>query len=140
MDASPPAWLRVMTHCRLGASARPRDMMRSLTVPGTGPNVPTPSRWIPVPDVPVYPVLSIASLRAGGAEHFPNVMDAGPAVYFRMARYAILQALRLMGVKAEERVLVPAYHCSSMIAPITYCARKAKPNTAWPHTLLCLGP
>ncbi len=95
-------------------------MARSLTVAGDGPNVPTPSRWIPSASFPVYPILSSQSLRHSPAMPSPNVLDTGPAIFVQMARYAIALALRAMGTQPGDRVLVPAYHCSAMVTPVLH--------------------
>jgi len=96
----------------------PRQMTKSLTVPGEGPNRPQASRWIPAPDVPVYPVFSGATLWRGPVRSYPSVTDVGPAVDVPMARYAIALAFADLDLREGDRVLIPAYHCDAMVAPL----------------------
>ena len=105
---------------------RNRRMTRSLTAPGRGPNVPTPSRPIPVPDVPVQPVLSLRSARFGAAEPVPSVLDAGRPAYTTSGQAAIALAARHMGIGPRHSVLLPAYHCASMVEP--FSAQGASPR------------
>ncbi len=86
--------------------------------PGGGPNRPRVSRRIPVPDIPIYPVLSGGALWPGRRAAYPNVLDAGPAAFVRLGRYAISLAFKCLDLRPDDRVLVPAYHCDSMIVPM----------------------
>lgn len=93
-------------------------MMRSVTVDRDGPNVPLPSRWIPVPDVPIWPVLS-AKLFSNDRRASPrSIIDAGNTVYLMAGRVAIGLALKLAGVQKGDKVLLPAFHCTSMVDPL----------------------
>lgn len=96
-----------------------RRMMQSLTVPGEGPNVASPSRWIPVPDIPTWPVLSVRGLLKERGISDLSLLDAGPCTYVMAGRVAIGWALRLAGLTAGDKVLVPAYHCTSMVDPLS---------------------
>lgn len=96
-----------------------RRMTRSLTVASDGPNVPQISRWIPVPDVPITPVLSGATFLSGRTSPVPSILDAGESVYVPAGRSALGLALRLAGVTEGEDVLLPAYHCMSMVTPLS---------------------
>ena len=98
---------------------RKRRMTRSLTVPGRGPNVPIPSRPIPVPEVPVQPVLSFQSARSAGADPVASVLDAGRPVYTTSGQAAIALAARQMGIGPRHSVLLPAYHCTAMVEPFS---------------------
>jgi perosamine synthetase len=73
------------------------------------------------PRVPLAPVLSGASFRRGGAARLPSVLDAGEVRLVTSGRIAIALALREMGVKAGDTVLVPAYHSLSMVPPVLWC-------------------
>lgn len=101
------------------SSKMKRRMMRSITVPGDGPNVPQPSRRIPVPDVPVWPILSAAAFLEERKSSTPSVLNAGHSVYVTAGRIAIGLALRLAGVAPGDKVLLPAYHCASMVDPLS---------------------
>ncbi len=51
---------------------------------------------------------------------WPNVTDSGGVVWTTSGRAAIFLALRALGVKPGDRVLVPTYHCPTMIAPAVH--------------------
>ena len=85
-----------------------RQMTHSLTIPGEGPNRPQVSRWIPLPDVPAYPVFSGSTLRPARARSYPAVSDVGPGVQVSLARYAIALAFADLGLREGDRVLLPA--------------------------------
>ena len=95
-----------------------RRMMRSLTMPSDGANVPLPSRWIPVPDIPIWPVLSPSALLSRPKPLAPSILDAGNSVYVLAGRVAIGLALRLAGLVEGDKVLLPAFHCTSMVEPL----------------------
>ncbi len=101
-----------------------RRMTRSLTVQSEGPNVPNLSRSIPVPDVPVTPVLSVAAFLSRQTSPIPSILDAGNSVYLPAGRSAIGLALRLAGVEEGDEVLLPAYHCMSMVTPLALVSAK----------------
>ncbi|WP_256081141.1 aminotransferase class I/II-fold pyridoxal phosphate-dependent enzyme [Massilia sp. YIM B04103] len=70
--------------------------------------------------LPVAPPLSMASFRRGGGPHVPAILDAGAARLVTSGRVAIALALRQMGVGAGDTVLVPSYHCASMVEPVIW--------------------
>ncbi|WP_229423028.1 DegT/DnrJ/EryC1/StrS family aminotransferase [Telluria aromaticivorans] len=77
------------------------------------------------PSLPIAPVLSRASFSgapgaAGGARP-PSVLDAGQVRMVTSGRVAIALALRQMGVRQGDEVLVPAYHSPSMVPPVLWC-------------------
>lgn len=76
--------------------------------------------FYPRPAVPVAPVLSWSSLRGGGAPRLPSILEAGQVRTVTSGRIAIALALREMGVKAGDAVLLPAYHCASMVEPVLW--------------------
>ena len=99
-------------------------MVQSLTVAGAGPNQPTESRWIPVPDVPVRPILSLRTFFGGNRSPQPCVLDQGYCLDVSAGRIAIARALEMMGLGPDDKVLVPAYHCASMIDPLAWVDAK----------------
>lgn len=80
-------------------------------------------RQHPLQLVPGSPVLSFDSL-VGGKNNNPSILDTNNIVYLTSGRMAIAQALLLNNIGPGDEVLVPAYHCSSMIAPIEYSGAK----------------
>lgn len=69
--------------------------------------------------LPLTPVLSAGALVGRRAPHIAAVTDAAHTRLVTSGRIALALALRAIGVKAGDRVLVPSYHSVSMIPPIT---------------------
>lgn len=66
---------------------------------------------------PKSPVFGWASLR-GGAAQAPGVQQLPHTRLTTSGRAAILQALRQMKLPAGSAVLLPSYHCPTMVAPV----------------------
>jgi hypothetical protein len=82
-----------------------------------------PSESITVPDypkshIPIQPVLSLASFSRRRPRHVPSVLDAGKVRFVTSGRIAIALALQQMKIGKNDKVLVPSYHCSSMVEPV----------------------
>ncbi len=73
--------------------------------------------------VPGSPILSLGSL-LGGKTTNKSILDIDNIVYLTSGRMAIAQALLLNNIGPGDEVLVPAYHCSSMIAPVEHSGAK----------------
>ncbi len=71
----------------------------------------------PKPLYPTTPVLSWDSFRGGRKHSVSSILDAGESRHLTSGRMAIGIALKLMGIGPGDRVLVPAYHCTSMVSP-----------------------
>lgn len=71
----------------------------------------------PRPKIPVLPVLSSGTFREKTIFRYPSRFFSADCLSFRSGRAAIAQALRLAGVGRGDEVLVPAYHCGSMVEP-----------------------
>lgn len=91
-----------------------------MTIPGDGPNVPRPGRLIPVPDVPLKPILALDGFVRRSPAPIPSVLDAGDIVQLTTGRVAIALAVEIMGLERGHKVLVPSYHCASMIMPLSW--------------------
>ena len=91
-----------------------------MTVPGDGPNVPRLGRLIPVPDAPVKPILSLTGFAPRPSARIPSVLDAGDVVQLTTGRVAIALAVQILGLRHGQKVLVPSYHCASMIMPLSW--------------------
>ena len=74
----------------------------------------------PPPRIPTAPILSFASLNFEGGKRPPSILDAGETRFVTSGRVAIALALRQMKVSADDSVLVPSYHCASMIEPVIW--------------------
>ena len=70
--------------------------------------------------IPTHPVLSFRAFLRGGGPWVPSVLDAGQRRFVTSGRVAIAQALRQMKIGPGDSVLVPAYHCASMIEPVVW--------------------
>jgi perosamine synthetase len=91
------------------------------TAPGTFQGgAPAPQLHFPAALAPVSPVLSSASFFGKGAPQVRSILDAGPVREVTSGRIAIALALRQMAIGAGDSVLVPSFHCSSMIEPVTW--------------------
>jgi perosamine synthetase len=74
----------------------------------------------PAASAPVSPVLSFDSFFRDGAPAVASILDAGERRAVTSGRIAIALALRQMNVHAGDSVLVPSFHCASMIEPVTW--------------------
>ena len=72
----------------------------------------------PAPAVSAVPVLSWEEFQGGDNEQIPSLLDVGETRLTTSGRMAIGLALRLMKVDRGDEMLVPAYHCSSMLEPL----------------------
>lgn len=71
------------------------------------------------PKIPPGPVLT-ANAFFGSDDKTANLLDVGQSLYLTSGRMAIALALELGKITRGDEVLVPAYHCSSMVAPILH--------------------
>ena len=67
---------------------------------------------------PRLPVLGWSAFSGERAAPIPGVLDVRHRRYTASGRAAIALALRVLGVVPGDRVLVPTYHCPTMIAPV----------------------
>lgn len=85
---------------------------------------PPPEAELPAPfpasAIPLAPVLSAASFLHQNHPPVRAITDAGTVRLVTSGRVAIALALREMGVVEGDAVLVPAYHCGSMIEPVIW--------------------
>lgn len=71
----------------------------------------------PRPRVPVLPLLSGLSLGRSGSSRSICLADRYPYRALASGAAAIALALREIGIGAGDTVLIPAYHCRSMVEP-----------------------
>lgn len=74
----------------------------------------------PKPRIPTLPVLSLASFNYSAGRNIPSVLDVGGTKFVTSGRVAIALALRQMKISKNDKVLLPAYHCSAMIEPVIW--------------------
>lgn len=85
--------------------------------------------------IPTHPVLSLAAFLPRLGRRVPSVLDAGDRRLLTSGRVAIAEALRQMNIGPGDSVLVPAYHCASMIEPVVWSGAtpifyRVKPDTS----------
>lgn len=90
----------------------------------------------PKSQIPTQPVLSLASFAgASRPARLGSILDVGTAKFVTSGRVAIALALVQMGIGKGDKVLVPAYHCASMIQPVVWAGAtpvfyKVHPDTS----------
>jgi dTDP-4-amino-4,6-dideoxygalactose transaminase len=67
--------------------------------------------------IPKQPVLERGAIRKQPTG-LPSLLDLPNKALTRSGRSAIVMALELLGIGPGHRVLVPTYHCPTMVAPI----------------------
>jgi len=88
----------------------------------------------PKPAIPVSPVLSWRSLGSGKTS-VSSILNVKNIRLATSGRCAIALALKALGVKDGDKVLLPAYHCTSMVDPVDWLGAKStfyriKPDTS----------
>ncbi len=111
------------------------DIFCSTLTDSAPPNPATPAMDYPRAHIPTQPVLSFGAFLRGGGPWVPSVLDAGHRRFVTSGRVAIAQALRQMKIGPGDSVLVPAYHCASMIEPVVWSGAtpvfyRVKPDTS----------
>lgn len=71
---------------------------------------------LPVPGLPVLGWNSFGGTADGGT---PCMLDEPTRVYTTSGRASLLLAMEMLGVGPGVRVLVPTFHCPSVVAPVT---------------------
>lgn len=66
----------------------------------------------------MIPALTTGSLSLSGRKNLHHIAGSRRVVPYRSGRIAIANALRLAKVQAGDEVLVPAYHCPSIVEPV----------------------
>lgn len=72
----------------------------------------------PRPKVPMLPVLSISSVLGATSKKETSFFSNQKATFVNSGRLAIKLGLEHLNLAAGDKVLVPSYHCTSMIDPI----------------------
>ncbi|WP_417069583.1 DegT/DnrJ/EryC1/StrS family aminotransferase [Niveibacterium terrae] len=83
--------------------------------------------------LPRLPVLSWAYLLERRKSPLPSIMEAKYRLPTTSGRAAIALALRATGCQAGDRILVPTYHCPTMVAPIVALGGKPVFYPTGPH-------
>lgn len=72
----------------------------------------------PALDLPRLPVLGWSAFAGPARSTIPSILDRTDVCVTTSGRAAIALALRELGIGPRDRVLVPTYHCPTMIAPV----------------------
>lgn len=85
--------------------------------------------------IPASPVLSLASFKNINQQHVPSVLDAGRVEFVTSGSIAIALALKQMRIGKNDKILLPAYHCISMVEPVIHAGAtpvfyKINPDTS----------
>ena len=80
---------------------------------------PIDSASYPAARVPLFPVVSSRTFAPSG-KGAPSVLDSKWVVPVTYGRMAIALALRDLGVTRGDEVLLPSYHCLSMVDPVSH--------------------
>jgi len=75
----------------------------------------------PAPRLPVLPIMSLKTFLGERRIKYGTRFLAPDAIPVRNGRTALAHALRLSNVDPGDRVLIPAFHCGSMIDPALWC-------------------
>jgi dTDP-4-amino-4,6-dideoxygalactose transaminase/glycosyltransferase involved in cell wall biosynthesis len=70
--------------------------------------------------IPRLPVFGWAAYRGGQRSDTPCLLDSPGLLFTTSGRAAIALALKALGVGSGDRVLVPTYHCPTMVAPAVH--------------------
>jgi len=100
---------------------------RQTKVAGGGPGTPDPVPQGMRGRIPRYPLLTWPTWRASQQRvDIGCVLDAGHLAFTTNGRMAMVLALQRLGIGPGDEVLLPAYHCPSMVSPVNWtgaCAR-----------------
>ena len=69
-------------------------------------------------DLPRLPVLGWSTFSGPSRSTLPSILDRDDVLFTTSGRAAIALALRALRIGRGDRVLVPTYHCPTMVAPI----------------------
>ena len=81
-------------------------------------------RTYPPERIPKLALLSVGSFTQYSRSEIPSVLDAGEVRYISRGCMAIGLALQHAKVGSNDEVLLPAYHCISMIEPVVWCGAR----------------
>ncbi|RDE24817.1 DegT/DnrJ/EryC1/StrS aminotransferase family protein [Motiliproteus coralliicola] len=82
--------------------------------------LPEAAKYYPRPRVPMLPLFEPETLTLGAQPAQHSRFFESDVLYLPSGRLAIYYALKLLGVSNNDEVLIPAYHCGSMLEPIIY--------------------
>ncbi|MDH5545587.1 MAG: DegT/DnrJ/EryC1/StrS family aminotransferase [Gammaproteobacteria bacterium] len=79
----------------------------------------------PLPGIPIKPTIDESTLfKLAKRRPFPSILDNSDIRFVTSGRVAITIALQEMNIGPGCEVLIPAYHCSSMVEPVLFVGAK----------------
>lgn len=84
----------------------------------SGYQVFNPRRFqFPSSRIPILPTRFSLAASSGQSNEYRSLTEGNSYRFFNWGRYALLEAFRLSGVGPAGNVLIPAYHCRTMLDP-----------------------
>ena len=71
-------------------------------------------------EVPIMPPLEPRALGRSASASYPSAFTGAPGNVFSRGRYALFHALRTLQVGQQHNVMIPAYHCRTMVDPVVH--------------------
>lgn len=71
-------------------------------------------------EIPVMPPLEAGAIGRSNSARYPSAFSDSAQAVFARGRYALFHALRTLGVDDRHSVMIPAYHCRTMIDPVVH--------------------
>ena len=68
--------------------------------------------------MPILPILEMGPICTSPRADVPSVLDVGSPVHVARGSIAMLLALKRIGLQPGDEVLIPAFHCPSMVHPV----------------------
>lgn len=75
---------------------------------------------MPSPPIPRLPVFGWSTFAGAAEADVPCMLSLPGATFTTSGRAAILLALEAMGIGPGDQVLLPTYHCPTMVAPVVH--------------------
>ena len=86
-------------------------------------NLQTKRKDYPAPVIPMAPVISENSIqRSNLSSEIDSILSCTEKLHVTSGRAAIALALKHAGICENDEVLIPAFHCESMISPVHWCS------------------
>lgn len=101
------------------------DLPSAMDLPAETSLPPEITAAFPPPGIPLSPVISNLSLRFKQVLNIPSLLNLPHKLHVTSGRAAIALALEHAGIGPGDQVLIPAFHCESMVSPIRW--RNAEP-------------
>lgn len=74
----------------------------------------------PAPHVPIRPILRASGILSGAATKPESPFLQRDVILLRSGRAALATGLKDLGLANDDRVLLPAYHCGSLVEPVLW--------------------